>query len=70
MMVEKDKKVLCNKEMNKFIMNNFYKNNNNKIKTVEEKIDELNIKENNKNKSENEKLDIISILLSLINFTD
>lgn len=69
-MVEKDKKVLCNKEMNKFIMNNFYKNNNNKIKTVEEKIDELNIKENNKNKSENEKLDIISILLSLINFTD
>jgi hypothetical protein len=73
-MEKKNKKeILCNKEMNKFIMDYFYKDNknNNDLKNIKDGIKDLNIKEDKHNdKNMNNQLDIISILFSLIKFVE
>lgn len=66
-MEKKNKKTLCNKDMNEFIMNYFYKNNE-IPKKIEKKIEDLSIKEKKQYENDIDQLNIVHILFSLIDF--
>lgn len=67
-MEKKNKKTLCNKEMNEYIKNYFYKNDKDS-KIIEKKIEELSIKKKKQNNNDIiEQLNIVHILFSLIDF--
>lgn len=69
----KKKEILCNKNMNEFIIKYFYKNdkNNSSLENIKDNFLKLNIKdEKNDNNSIKEELDIITILFSLVNFVE
>lgn len=67
-MEKKNKKTLCNKVMNEYIKNHFYKNDKDS-KIIEKKIEELSIKEKKQNNNDNiDQLNIEHILFSLIDF--
>lgn len=66
---EVKKETLCNKEMNRFIMDNFYKNNN-EIINLKNDIKKLNINKEVKFEGNDNQLDIISILFSLVDFVN